>query len=211
MAQRTSRNSSPRYQLFAQAFSSRHGSRRAVRHFPTYKEALALAVNRVMGDLKMLHDPEMDAKELFDLWKKLGDDFFIVPDNEPAPFSSTDLARLITPRLTHDQSRPLLLEVTCTDCLGFASGGYSPPKEWKFWVKAPATYTDATHLIRRATEYLYKEMSVSAKRAEGSCYKLIDMQSRELSEEEAQQISPSLANETVYYIQNDGSFEKTAP
>jgi len=201
----------PIYAVFARAFFKGEESRRKVGEFPTHDAALTAAAERVLGDLWAIFSSGQSAKDLFDLWKTLGDDVAVVPDDQTAPFSATDCARLMVLQVTLDESRPLTLEVTCTDCLNFSSGFSSPPKQWVFWVKAPATYAGATTPLRRATEYLYCEMSRPALQSEGSSYTLLEMTVRELSEDEVMQGRQAPPHKTVYVVQGDGAFVEEAP
>ncbi len=204
----TDSSSPPVFRVFAQPLCSMDEEARELFQFPLYNSALKIAAQRVWQDLWNLTSPGQSAKELFDLWRTMGEDVFIVPNDPIRPFSATDFVRLVALQVTSDNSRPLLLEVTCTDCLQFSSGGSSPPKEWVFWVKAPATYANAPHLIRRATEYLYEEMSRPALASDGSSYTLLDLALRELSEAEATEILQNPADKTIYTVQNDGSLAK---
>ncbi|BCM92665.1 hypothetical protein IAD21_04547 [Abditibacteriota bacterium] len=199
------------FRVFARAFSKKPDNSREFAHFADYESALTAAARRAMDDLKALAKPNQSAKELFDRWRSKGADVFIAPDDPTTPFSATDFARLMVMQITLDQSRPLLLEVTCTDRLNLPSGYSSPPSQWVFWVKAPATYTNAAHLIRRASEYLYREMSQPALESEGSSYTLLDQMVRELDETEAREVLQNTTNKTIYTIQNDGSFAKFVP
>lgn len=198
------------FRVFARAFSNSKDGHE-VGQFNDYQEALTAAAVRVRDDLLVLTNAGQSARELFDVWKVRGSDVTIVPDDAQRPFSATDFVRLMALQITGDDSRPLLLEVTCTDKLNFASGYSSPPKQWIFWVKAPATYTNATHLIQRATEYLYEEMSRPALESEGSSYTLLELTVRELTESQAKEVVDDRANKTVYVIQNDGSFAQFTP
>ena len=206
----TSLSNESSFRVFAKAFSNSEDNHE-LGQFTDYQEALTAAAVRVRDDLLVLASAGQSAKQLFDVWKVRGSDVTIVPDDAQRPFSATDFVRLITLQITGDDGRPLFLEVTCTDRLNFASGSSSPPKQWVFWVKAPATYTDATHLIRRATEYLYEEMSRPALETEGSSYTLLDLTVRELTESQAKEVMGNTANKAVYVIQNDGSFTQFTP
>jgi len=200
----------PPFTVFARAFGKSQESPRNEGEFPTYEAALTAAANRVLNDLFAVYDTKQNARELFDLWQSLGDDIFIVPDDETAPFSAVNFARLMVMQVTLDDSRPLVLEVTCTDQLNFPSGTASPSKQWVFWVKAPATYSGATPLIRRATESLYAEMSRTAMASEGSSYTLLDMTMRELSEAEVVQEKQASPRKTVFVVQGDGALVEEA-
>jgi hypothetical protein len=198
--------------VYAKSFAQGEESRRKVGEFPAYDAALTAAAERVLGDLWAVFSIEQSAKDLFDLWKEMGDDVFIVPDDNTTPFSATDFARLMTLQVTLDDSRPLYLEVTCIDQLNFSSGFSSPPKQWVFWVKAPATYSDsgATPLIRRAAEVLYREMSQKALESEGSSYTLLDLTTRALSEVEVVQGIRAQSHNIIYVVQNDGTLVEEA-
>ena len=141
----------------------------------------------------------------------LGDDVFIVPDDATAPFSAVNFARLMALQITLDDSRPLFLEVTCTDRLNFPNGSALPPKQWVFRLKAPATYAGASPLIRRATEFLYDAMSRKALASEGSNYTLLDKTMRELSDAEVAQEDQAAPRKTVFVVQGDGSFVEESP
>ncbi len=186
--------------------------------FMIYDHALTKAANRVNDDLIALHTTGQSAKELFDLWCEKGNDIFIQPDDN-IPYNAANLARALVSHITLDLSLPLLLEVKCKDCLIMPSGMASPAKEWTFYVYAPACYDGSVKnegdgvkgLMLRATEMIYEEMSRTSMEAEGSSYKLLEMNHRLMSSEERQAIENNPGKHTIYYVQLEGEFGKTPP
>ncbi len=188
---------------------AREQTRQKVGEYSNGNEALTAAAHHVLARLKALHaQRKLSAKDLFDEWKLHGENVFIVPDDPTAPFSATDFARLMAVQLTGDTSRSLTMELTCTDCLNTSSGFSSPQKQWTFLVKAPLTYSRATTPLRRATEFMYEQMSKKAYESEGSSYTLLDLNIRELTAAEAVAAMKENPPRKVYVVQNDGSFSE---
>jgi hypothetical protein len=194
------------FAVYAQDFPGSAESRYTIGEYPTENAALTAAAERVRADLQRLYHTDLTAKELFDLWLEKGEDVVIVPDDPIAPFSAIDFARLMALRITGETGRPLLMEVTCIDCLSTASGFTTSPKQWTFWVRAPATYAGATNLVRRTTEFLYREMSRAASSCEGSRYVLLNVAPREVTCDEMADALLKSAQKTVYTVREDGAF-----
>jgi hypothetical protein len=191
--------------VFAERFSEGEPSRYRIGEFDSYNEALTVAARRVDAELLELHKPGQSARELMELWTTFGEDTFLVPDDAHYPFSALDFVRLRCLTHTGDPTRPLLYEVVCTDRINTATGFSSPPQQWQFRVRAPETYAGAEHLLRRATEVLYEDMSQQAMLSDGSTYTLLHFETHLLSAEEAAQAAlPAVS----YTVQPDGSFQK---
>lgn len=188
-------------------------SENIIAQFATRHEALIASAKALKANLTELSQPGLGAGDLFAKWKTSGKGFRIAPEDSPAPFSDLDFARLFVLRLTNDYSHPLFIEVSTVDCLRTASGVQSPAKNWKFWVKAPVTYSDGdlSALIRVATEVLYDEMSEQSLQADGSSYVLLDLSFRSVADGEASASINGDRSATVYFVQNDGSFRKSRP
>ncbi len=194
------------------------GEEKLLGMFMIYDQALTKAANRVMDDLTSLHKPGQSAKELFDLWCIEGFDICIEPDDN-VPYNSANLARGLVPQVALDVSLPVLIEVTCTDCLIMPSGMASPAKSWTFFVFAPAVYEGTVKnegdgvagLMLRATEIVYEDMSAHSMSTEGSSYKLLDMKYRIVPVTEADSATSNPQNQTIYYVQLDGTFGKAPP
>lgn len=200
------------------ATSRAGGEEKLLGMFMIYDQALTKAANRVMDDLMSLHKPGQSAKELFDVWCEQGFDIRIAPDDN-VPYNSANLARGLVPQVALDVSLPLLIEVSCTDCLIMPSGMASPAKTWMFYVFAPAVYEGTVKnegdgvagLMRRATEIVYEDMSAHAMSTEGSSYKLLDMKYRIVPVSEDNPATAKPENQTIYYVQLDGTFGKAPP
>ncbi len=180
--------------------------------FHEYNGALTKAAEWVMFNLYDLHKPGQSAKELFDCWLENGESASIVPDIAN-PFSSINFARLIVTQITSDYSHPQVLEVSCEDRLNFPSGGASPPKSWKFYLRTPATFDSSEEtlgLIKRAMDVMYEDMSRQAMTSEGSSYTLLKMTVTPLSPEEASVLIAD-ASSKFLYVQRDGSISSKLP
>ncbi len=179
--------------------------------YPDHNAALTGAANFVLNNLLDIHQYSDSAKALYDRWLVEGIDLKIEPD-EAVPFSAINFVRLIVLQVTRDYSHPLWFEVTCLDQLVFPSGNASQPKEWKFFVKAPATYEGegVEELLRRATDSVYEDMSRKSRASDGSSYGLISLSARNVNLDDIEE-AVSEPGSTLYYVQNDGSFSTSAP
>ncbi len=190
--------------------------RTAIGEFAVHNDALTAAAETVMNNLFDLYRESgylFSATELYEHWLTAGIEAHIEPDDDKAPFSPRDFARLIVLQVTGDYKYTLILEVTCQDTLMFPSGFAAPSREWKFWVKAPGTYhgPGVDGLVRRATEVLYEEMSYKALDADGSRYKLLELWVHEVTESQMLAEMNRTNFETVYFVQKDGAFGTTMP
>ena len=188
--------------VFAERISEGESSRYALGAFDDPNAALTAAARHVDAELIDLFQPGQSAKELFDQWTTFGEEAFLSPDDARPPFSARDFARLRCLTHTGDESRPLLFEAACTDRINTASGFSSPPKQWRFRVRAPETYAGAEHLLERATRVLYDDMSRQTLLSDGSTYTLLQVEWRLLGEEDLSGPAPAV----VYAVQPDGSF-----
>lgn len=198
--------------VFAYPRSRPDGGKSELGAFLTYDTALYVASESLGTDLRDMYKPGQSAKQLYDEWLRNGMEVTIEPDDPVIPFSSIDFARLYVMQVANDWTNPLALEVTCIDTLIFPSGAAAPPQQWSFLLRAPATYADegAHVMLRRATDFLYEDMSRSAMQSEGSSYKLLDMKVRELNFNEFDNALHA-GNNALYYVQYDGGFDKTPP
>jgi len=188
-------------------------SEASICQFNTRHEALITSAKRTRANITELAEAGLSAGELFDKWLRLGKGYRIEPEDSQAPFSDIDYVRLFVLRLTNDYSHPLFFEVVTTDCLRTVSGVRSPARNWKFWVKAPATYKNGNlnALMRAATEVLYEDMSEQSRNADGSSYVLLDMTFRAVEENEANAAIDADKSATIYFVQNDCSFKRVRP
>ncbi len=180
--------------------------------FNEYDAALTKAAEWVMFNLYDLHKSGQSAKELFDSWLENGESASIVPDSAN-PFSSINFARLIVTQVTSDYSHPRVLEVSCQDQLNFPSGGKSPPKTWKFYLRTPATFDSSEEtlgLIKRAMDVMYEDMSRQAMTSEGSSYTLLELTVTALAAEEAAALIADSSSKFLY-VQRDGSISSKLP
>ncbi|MGC4046384.1 MAG: hypothetical protein QM758_21545 [Armatimonas sp.] len=191
--------------VFAEDMSDRESGRYKVGEFDSYNEALTFAARRVDAGLVELLSPGQSARDLMDQWTHFGEDVFLVPDEAANRFSALDFVRLRTLAHTNDSSRPLVYDVVCTDRINTSSGFSSPPSQWEFWVYAPATYSGAEYLLRRAIDVLYEDMSQKARLSDGSTYTLLQTEIFLLSDEETVRNTPPGVR---YSIQLDGSFQR---
>lgn len=174
-----------------------------VSEFPDYNSALEGATKHHLDELYKLYYLDADNQGLYERWMEEGNEFYIEPDTAAMKFSVLDCGPLFMLGVTGDTTLPLLYRVTCIDALAFPSGGISQSKSWKLYVKAPATYAKAEHLIKRAVDLIYKDMSYTAMNADGSSYIL---QQCNIQPIDAEQFATETnqPNVPVYAVQRDG-------
>ncbi|MFN7973488.1 MAG: hypothetical protein U0166_14255 [Acidobacteriota bacterium] len=181
--------------------------------YARYEDAMTAATDYQRQELRALHDeidPAPDNAVLYEAWLAKGTDLFIDPDPSPIKFSVMDTGPIFILWTTGDTSRPLLFDVLCTDALQFASGGRSVPKQWRIFIKAPATYARAEHLLRRGVEMLYDDMSATALQAEGSSYCLLGCDIRPIDAAELERAIRGNPDPPVFRVGDRGLLAKDA-